>query len=168
MTVKTISWFMNFFSIAPIISFVLFLPTYSILGDWALSLSLTQFFWVANPGLSGPGGGGMGAFDRLVNYISTRAQGGKLCPSHYYSPPGFSNLPSALRNLFVSNGWFFATVQWLADSLKIATWQKKRHNLSKSKLVTGYSFWDRLRNFWRKFTWIVLSVHKLNKLGKFW
>ena len=90
MTVKTISWFMNFFSIAPIITFVLFLPTYSILGDWALSLSLTQFFWVANPGLSGPGGG-MGAFDRSVNYISTRAQGGQivpitLCTTH---PPDF-------------------------------------------------------------------------------
>ena len=33
---------------------------------------------------------------------------------------------------------------------------------------TGYSFWEWLRNFWCKFTWIVLSVHKLNKLGKFW
>ena len=31
----------------------------------------------------------------------------------------------------------------------------------------GYSFWDRLRNFLQKFTWIFLSVHKLNKLGKF-
>ena len=34
--------------------------------------------------------------------------------------------------------------------------------------VTGYSFWDRLRNFLHKFTWIVLSFHKLNKVGKFW
>ena len=34
-------------------------------------------------------------------------------------------------------------------------------------LNTGYSFWDRLHNFLQKFTWIVLSVHKLNKLGKF-
>ena len=33
---------------------------------------------------------------------------------------------------------------------------------------TGYSFWDRLRNFLHIFAWIVLSVHKLNKLGKFW
>ena len=33
---------------------------------------------------------------------------------------------------------------------------------------TGYSFWDQLHNFLHKFTWIVLSVHKLNKLGKFW
>ena len=33
---------------------------------------------------------------------------------------------------------------------------------------TGYSFWDRLHNFLHKFTWVVLSVHKLNKLGKFW
>ena len=35
-------------------------------------------------------------------------------------------------------------------------------------LGTGYSFWDRLCNFLHKFTWIVLTVHKLNKLGKFW
>ena len=33
---------------------------------------------------------------------------------------------------------------------------------------TGYSFLDRLRNCLHKFTWIVLSVLKLNKLGKFW
>ena len=33
---------------------------------------------------------------------------------------------------------------------------------------TGYSFWDRLRNFLHKFSWIVLSVHKLNKLDKYW
>ena len=33
---------------------------------------------------------------------------------------------------------------------------------SRLKLITGYSFWDRLRNFFHKFTWIVLSVHKLN------
>ena len=33
---------------------------------------------------------------------------------------------------------------------------------------TGYSFWDGLCNFVHKFTWIVLSVHTLNKLGKFW
>jgi len=40
---------------------------------------------------------------------------------------------------------------------------------SKSALPnTGYSFWDRLHNFSNKFTWIVLSVQKLNKLGKFW
>ena len=33
---------------------------------------------------------------------------------------------------------------------------------------TGYSFWDPLLNSLHKFIWIVLSVHKLNKLGKFW
>ena len=32
----------------------------------------------------------------------------------------------------------------------------------------GYSFWDRLPNLLHKFTWIVLSVHKLNKLDNFW
>ena len=34
-------------------------------------------------------------------------------------------------------------------------------------LGTGYSFWDGLHNFLHKFTWIVLSVHKMNKLDKF-
>ena len=35
-------------------------------------------------------------------------------------------------------------------------------------LRTGYSFWDRLHNYLHKFPWIVLSVHKLNKIWKFW
>ena len=35
-------------------------------------------------------------------------------------------------------------------------------------VCTGYSFWDRLCNFLHKSTWLVLSVHNLNKLGKFW
>ena len=34
--------------------------------------------------------------------------------------------------------------------------------------VTGYSFWDRFHNFLHRFTWIVLALHKLNKLGKLW
>ena len=33
---------------------------------------------------------------------------------------------------------------------------------------TGYYFWDLLRNFLHKYIWIILTVHKLNKLGKFW
>ena len=36
-----------------------------------------------------------------------------------------------------------------------------------SHFDTNYSFWDQLRNFLHKFTWIVLSANKLNKLGKF-
>ena len=39
---------------------------------------------------------------------------------------------------------------------------------NQSCYATGYSFWDRLRIYLQKFTWIVLSAHKLNKLGKFW
>ena len=35
-------------------------------------------------------------------------------------------------------------------------------------ICTGYSFWDWLCNFLHRFTWIVLSVHKLKKLCKFW
>jgi hypothetical protein len=88
MTVKTMSWFMNFFSIAPIISFVLFLPTYSILGDWALSLSLTQFFWVANPGLSETEGAGGLLTDQLI--ISLPGHRGENCAHHITTlPPDF-------------------------------------------------------------------------------
>ena len=36
------------------------------------------------------------------------------------------------------------------------------------KVNTGYSFQDRFHNFLDKFTRIVMSVHKLNKLGRFW
>ena len=39
-------------------------------------------------------------------------------------------------------------------------------NNASDKKSTGYSFWDRLRNFSHKFTWIVLPVNKFNKLGK--
>ena len=35
-------------------------------------------------------------------------------------------------------------------------------------VLTGHSFWDRLRSCLHAFTWIVLSVHTLNKMGKFW
>ena len=34
-----------------------------------------------------------------------------------------------------------------------------KYLLSPTDVCTGYSFWDRLRNFLHKFTWIFLSVH---------
>ena len=40
--------------------------------------------------------------------------------------------------------------------------------LSLCFFCTGYSFWDRLLSCFHRFTWIILSVRKLNKLGKFW
>ena len=49
------------------------------------------------------------------------------------------------------------------------TQKHDRFNISGLVLtLTGYSFWDRLRSFLHKFTRIVLSVHNLNKPGKFW
>ena len=86
------------------------------------------------------------------------------------------------------NSWFGITVhQWLCFQLdprslasflvKVRNW-KNEGNAGRSALAwsvrgihkkwTGYSFWDRLRHFLQKFTRIVLSVHEVNKLGKFW
>ena len=42
------------------------------------------------------------------------------------------------------------------------------HVISDILGITGYSFWDWLRIFLHKVAWIVFTVHKLNKLGKFW
>ena len=56
----------------------------------------------------------------------------------------------------------------------ISSVMKKRKCMRRLDIIqylvafTGYSFWDRLGNFLLKFTWIVFSVHKLNKLGKLW
>ena len=44
----------------------------------------------------------------------------------------------------------------------------KSSSMTSDIASTGYSLWDRLRNFLHKFTWIVLSFHYLNKLGRFW
>ena len=49
---------------------------------------------------------------------------------------------------------------------KIVPWPRVRYHELLIQIM--YSFWDRFRNFLHKFTWIVLSVHNLNKLGKFW
>ena len=50
---------------------------------------------------------------------------------------------------------------------KLSTFLQKS-TIESVHVCTDYSLWDRLRNFLQKFTWIVLSVHKLKKLGKFW
>ena len=49
---------------------------------------------------------------------------------------------------------------------KIVPWPRVRYHELLIQIM--YSFWDRFHNFLHKFTWIVLSVHNLNKLGKFW
>ena len=51
--------------------------------------------------------------------------------------------------------------------LKLRVEVCKKSTAEFSRLYYSYSFWDWLRNFLQKFTWIVLSVLKLNKLGKF-
>ena len=49
---------------------------------------------------------------------------------------------------------------------KIVPWPRVRYHELLIQIM--YSFWVRFRNFLHKFTWIVLSVHKSNILGKFW
>ena len=63
---------------------------------------------------------------------------------------------------------------WPMGVSKPYPFQKNFHYIVQAKLYkaikyyfTGYSFWEWLRNFLLTFTWVVLSVHKLNKLGKF-
>ena len=68
--------------------------------------------------------------------------------------------------------WRHATArapQWGQNLIEIAIKYAYYFNITISPIFvcTGYSFWDWFRNFWLKFTWIVLPVHKLNKLGKF-
>ena len=63
------------------------------------------------------------------------------------------------KNLLVQSSWI---------TLPHIYFKQIGHNMFQICLSTGYSFWDGLHKFLHKFTWIVLSVHKLNKLGKFW
>ena len=71
---------------------------------------------------------------------------------------------------------FFTTIRWQIWQIFDPSLPKKCWRLKwmvpiwyvAMILGTGYSFWDRLRNFLHKFSWIVLSVHKLNKLDKYW
>ena len=89
------------------------------------------------------------------------------------------------RKAFLSVSWVFSATIFLKTcfqigfycfimhlmhiKLRIVNAETWIHNICcpGRELFTGYSFWDRLRNFLHKFIWIVLSVHKLNKLGKF-
>ena len=65
---------------------------------------------------------------------------------------------------FVSKATSYVEVRLSFNSIYLCTYTLYVHMY----LGTGYSFWDWLRNFLLKFTWIVLLVHKLNKLAKFW
>ena len=76
--------------------------------------------------------------------------------------PSYVSLDFLRRFILPMNlNWMFQSYFWI---------QVKNKSCSSNHKVisTGYCFWDRLRNLLHKFTWTVLSVHKLNKLGKFW
>ena len=64
------------------------------------------------------------------------------------------------------------TLNWRIKVSLVISWRRIFKSLLLPFYVnvtdTGYSFWDQLCNFLHKFTRIVLSVHKLNKPGKFW
>ena len=65
---------------------------------------------------------------------------------------------------FVSKATSYVEVRLSFNSIYLCTYTLYVHMY----LGTGYSFWDWLRNFLLKFTWIVFLVHKLKKLGKLW
>ena len=61
-----------------------------------LKKSNNEPYYIGRPVVPGGAGSAMAPLDfgRSVNRISTRR--GRLCPSHYYWHPGFSDLPTAL------------------------------------------------------------------------
>ena len=63
---------------------------------------------------------------------------------------------------------FYVKLFKFAEWVFCLTCSPKLNRKENNVKCTGYTFWDRLRNFLHKFTWIVLSVHKFNKLDKFW
>ena len=90
----------------------------------------------------------------------------------------YSNEGCVAKSHFPLNSTGFRVIYSFARGFSYFPWARKCHTtmaefhfakwiMDKSKL-TGYYFWDRLRNYLHKSTWIVLSIHKLNKLGKFW
>ena len=90
-------------------------------------------------------------------------------PTEYRVDP--LKLQTNLANVF-SKGQKISKAYQLAllsskKRTKYLNLQLQPFKILKYIFFTGNSFWDRLCNFLHKFTWIVLSVHKLNKLGKF-
>ena len=63
---------------------------------------------------------------------------------------------------------YFLETKLLKNPRKMNSFREYNTFSSSNNFIPGYSFWNRLRNFWHKFTSIILSVQKLNKLGKFW
>ena len=92
-------------------------------------------------------------------------------PPDWFSSP-ISSLLWRKKWLYWSNGrhrYDFYYLYILFCIAKFRDLYKKLHVITsifidKAKLGTGYYFWDWFRKFSHKFTWIVLSVHKLNKL----
>ena len=81
--------------------------------------------------------------------------------------PVQQSIQQGLRS-YCPNIYSVVSSEWRKDVLFISGKVPVIKSCDGLFFCTGYSFWDRLRNFLHKFTWIVLSVHKLNKLGKFW
>ena len=77
----------------------------------------------------------------------------------------FWSCMKTFAKLLMTSRRYFQTFS-LLDRLKV--WKISRQIVRDSDSFTGYSLWDQPHNFLHKFTRIVLSLHKLNKLGKFW
>ena len=86
-----------------------------------------------------------------------------ILPSNF-TPSNLSYLSALTRHcrLFTSTR---ESKEWVTKTTKSSL---RLPHTSHNYWWYSYSFWNRLRNFLHKFTWIVLSVYKLNKLGKFW
>ena len=117
---------------------------------------IQQMMAAAMAGRNGPAG--LDSSSLMMQYYQTMAEkcwGLNSPPGCLNSPPGSDSSSSAgSTSVQQSNNT-------IKNSPATSQQQGKRQH-------TGYSFWDRFLDFLHKFRWIVLSVHKLNKLGKFW
>ena len=91
-------------------------------------------------------------FSYFFNYVSILPNP----PTHYVSKHKHLANPPTHYFAYVIFEWSLTRCPW------------SDHEILWYKSCTGYSFWDRLHNFLPKLTWIVLLVHKLNKLCRFW
>ena len=94
------------------------------------------------------------------------------CYGKIWNDPGLSKyrvVHGFQRQFWVYNFLIFSSFQpsnrakSMKQNMKMTNFKIQLGNAD-----TGYSFWDWLRNFLHKFPWIILSVHKLNKIWKFW
>ena len=116
-------------------------------------------------------------FHRSRDNIESNCQGDNLGKTYLISDQFYQfneNFLTMSLNILKTHSEKFRHLIHLAPAnvLKILRTTAVGKNIGNTTVYrlgsTCYSFWDLLHIFLHKFTWIVLSVYKLNKLGKLW